>query len=104
MAIESFFSYQIEMQSADLKRFLKRAQVYLVLGAAFLFVCLGIAQSIGNAEHPSLLYFLREGIIIFGWVGLWRPMELILFDWYPLYEKIQLYRRIKRSEIDFKYS
>lgn len=104
-AITDFFSYQIELQSGDLKRFLKRAQSYLLLGAVFLFACLGIAQSLAGLDQTSeFFYFLREGIIIFGWVGLWRPMELILFDWYPLLEKIRLYERIQKAEIEFRFS
>jgi hypothetical protein len=38
--------------------------------------------------------------VIFGWVSIWKPIELLLFDWYPLVEKLRLYRKVLETEID----
>lgn len=31
-----------------------------------------------------VVLFIRESFIIFSWVALWRPLELLLYDWYPI--------------------
>jgi hypothetical protein len=103
-AIHSFFNYQIELQSSNLKAFLQRAQVFLFIGLLLLGVCLGFAENIVPTTTPSVFNILREGLVIFGWVSIWKPIELVLFDWYPLYEKIKYYKKLARTEVAFQES
>lgn len=46
-----------------------------------------------------LVLFIRESFIIFGWVALWRPMELLLYDWYPVKTDINLFYRLEHSYV-----
>ncbi len=101
-AIHSHLSYQIDLQKSNLKRFLKRAQLFLLIGTVVLAVCLFSAQKMGAPEGGWGI--LREGLIIFGWVSLWKPIELVLFDWYPLYEKLRLFKKLLKTEIEIRFS
>lgn len=101
-AIRAFFSFQIDFQQSHLKAFFRRAQVFLLIGLAVLGICLSVSQAI--SENAGQIYqVLKEGLIIFGWVSIWKPIETLLFDWYPLFEKLQLYKRIQKSEIETLY-
>jgi hypothetical protein len=100
-SIHDFFSYQIELQRRNLRAFLRRAQIVLALGLITLFMFLWIAQSI--TPTPGIWAIVREGLIIFGWVSIWKPIELVLFDWYPLFEKLRQYKRILEAEIDIRF-
>jgi hypothetical protein len=53
---------------------------------------------------PGPLGILREGVVIFGWVSIWKPIELILFDWYPLFEKLRVYKKLLGTEIDIRFA
>lgn len=103
-AIRTYFSYKIDLQRADLRTFLKRAQLYLIIGLMVLGTCIGIAQNLIVSSPPGLIGVLREGIVIFGWVSIWKPIELILFDWYPLFEKLRIYRKLIATEIDIIFT
>lgn len=103
-AIRSYFVYKKELQARDLKSFIRQAQVFLLIGLAVLGICIGIAQSLTAPQPPGIIGILREGIVIFGWVSIWKPIELILFDWYPLYEKLRLYKKLLETEIDIRFS
>lgn len=103
-AIRSYFSYKIDLQRGDLKTFIKRAQLFLLIGFLVLSSCIGIAQSLKIPSPPGAIGILREGIVIFGWVSIWKPIELILFDWYPLFEKIRLYKKLLAMEIDIRFA
>jgi hypothetical protein len=48
----------------------------------------------------KVVLFIRESFIIFGWVALWRPMELLLYDWYPIKTDINLYARLEQSNVN----
>lgn len=102
-AIHTFLVYQVDRQSGDLKSFMKRAEVFLVIGLSVLALCVAIAQHIPKFEPPGAFGILREGVVIFGWVSIWKPLELILYDWYPLYEKLRFHRKLLASEIQIKF-
>lgn len=102
-AIHSYFAYKIDLQRGDLKTFMKQAQFFLLIGLIVLGLCIGIAQSLMIPNPPGPLGILREGIVIFGWVSVWKPIELILFDWYPLFEKLRFYKKILETEIDIRF-
>ena len=101
-AIKSYWEYQTELFERDLKNFLKRAQLFIVIGLVVLGACISIAHGISVSDPPGFLSILKEGIVIFGWVSMWKPIELLLFDWYPLFEKVRLYRKLMRTEIEIK--
>ncbi|MCC7405159.1 MAG: hypothetical protein IT288_12240 [Bdellovibrionales bacterium] len=102
-SIRSYFAYQIELQQTNLKEFVKRSQVFLMIGLVFLVVCISVAQNLQVPEPPGAIGILREGIVIFGWVSIWKPIELVLFDWYPLYEKLRYYQKLLGTEIDIHF-
>jgi hypothetical protein len=101
--IRSYFSYQIDLQRRDLKNFLRRAQMFLLIGLVILVTCISVAQNLASPSASGAIGILREGIVIFGWVSIWKPIELVLFDWYPLYEKIRYYKKLWRTEIEILF-
>ena len=40
-----------------------------------------------------------EGLVILGWVALWRPMEIFLYDWWPLLKERNLYRDLDTATV-----
>ncbi len=102
-AIHSYLSYKIDLQRSELKSFIKRAQLYLAIGLLVLGSCIGVAQSLHIPSPPGAIGILREGIVIFGWVSIWKPIELILFDWYPLFEKLRFYKKLLETEIEIRF-
>ena len=103
-AIHSYLAYRIDVQRSDLKRFARRAQWSLLIGLAMLALCLGIAQSMAVPNPPGAMGILREGVVIFGWVSIWKPIELVLFDWYPLYEQLRFYKKLLGTELDIRFT
>ncbi len=102
-AIHSYLVYQIDLRYWDLKTFIKRAQIFLLIGVLMLALCLSVAQSLSIPEISGAMGILREGLVIFGWVSVWKPIELMLFDWYPLYEKLRFSRKLLATEIDIRF-
>jgi hypothetical protein len=37
---------------------------------------------------------IRETLVIGGWVAMWRPLEIFLYDWWPIRAERQLYERL----------
>lgn len=103
-AIRSFLAYRIDLQKGDLKNHIKKAQLFLLIGLLTLASCIGVAQNLKVPSPPGAIGILREGIVIFGWVSVWKPIELILFDWYPLFEKLRFYKKLLATEMDIRFA
>lgn len=103
-SIQSYFTYQIDLKRNTLNSFFKRAQMYLLMGIVILVICLSLAQNISQPNQPGIMSILREGLVIIGWVSAWKPIEFLLFDWYPIYEQLQNYKKIKQSEVQILFN
>jgi len=45
-------------------------------------------------DHTTAGALLRESMVIGGWVALWRPLEIFLYDWWPILAERKLYDRL----------
>jgi len=50
----------------------------------------------------GLVITLRQLFLILGWVALWRPAELLLYEWRPYSRRVRLYERTAAAKIDIK--
>ncbi len=48
-------------------------------------------------------HFVEEGLIIVGWVALWRPLEIFLYDWWPIAQRKRLYRRLADASVSVSF-
>src|SRR6185295_3869631 len=99
-AIRVHFARRSRLLRRDLRRLLRRGLISLGIGLAFLAVFFIIAQVVGRLMGESgLATLFREGLIIVGWVAMWRPLEIFLYDWWPIVGQRRLYDRLSRIEV-----
>jgi hypothetical protein len=102
-ALSRYFAYRADMTGRDLNEMFRVGRLSLAIGIAVLAACIlavGFARRIfGTGE---LTRFIDEGIIILGWVANWRPIEILLYDWWPLARRRNLYRRLAAAGIELK--
>ena len=82
---------------------LRYGAVSFVIGLTFLIVCLGLRRSL--VAHPLVVdrATVDEGLLILGWVALWRPAEALLYyDWWPLARRRALLRRLASIAIEVR--
>jgi hypothetical protein len=74
----------------------------LVVALIFLTVAMLVVQSMRRyLPVGSFLSVIIEGLTVFAWVALWRPGELLLYEWYPFKRDARLFRKLEESEISF---
>ena len=47
----------------------------------------------------TIRQILREGLMITGWVAMRRPLEVLLYDWWPMVRQRRLCARVLRARI-----
>ena len=55
------------------------------------------AGLVGGRGHGRVL--LTESVAIGSWVALWRPLEIFLYDWWPLRDEARLYDRLAAMDV-----
>jgi len=100
MAIHHYFHDRAEQARLAFRRLMRQGQWSLLIGIVFLAACSSGAELL-DTFHPAhrWLLLLREGLIIAGWVAMWRPMEIYLYDWWPLRRKLKLMRKLSRMPV-----
>jgi len=94
-AIRVHFARRSSLLRRDLRRLLHRGVISLGIGVAFLAVFFILAQLLGQLMGESgWATLFREGLIIVGWVAMWRPLEIFLYDWWPIVGQRRLYDRL----------
>ena len=43
---------------------------------------------------------IEESFLILGWVANWRPLEIFLYDWWPVARRRDLYRRLSSASVE----
>ncbi len=99
-AIRAHFARQSERLRRDLRDLLRRGWKSLAIGLVFLAACVAGGESIMRhmGERP-LATALRESLLVGGWVAMWRPMEIFLYDWWPILSERRLHDRLSRISV-----
>lgn len=48
-------------------------------------------------EVHSLMSSFREGLLVIGWVALWKPVEKLLFNWWPLKRELVSWHMLSKN-------
>jgi len=49
--------------------------------------------------NETIARLVEESSLILGWVANWRPLEIFLYDWWPIWRRLRLYRRLAEAEV-----
>lgn len=84
-AMRAHFAWERDRFAHRLREHVRRAQVVMLIGLAALGGFLSLAAVVrAQLEAGPLRDALHEGLLIIGWVAIWRPIESLLYDWWPL--------------------
>jgi hypothetical protein len=104
-AIHQFFAAEAEASRRRLRRLFHRGRISLVIGLAVLAGCIGAAQLILNwGGADGLGRVVHESLLIGGWVAMWRPIEVFLYDWWPILGDARRFDRLAAMPVRIRYA
>lgn len=99
-AIQKHFSYQAQATRNDLSELFRVGRWSLVVGILVLAICVLLREiSLTHFKQEGVGRFLSEGLLILGSVANWRPLEIFLYDWWPLLRRRNLYTRLSQANV-----
>jgi hypothetical protein len=100
----SFVSQPDRRQTKDkkLRSILREGRTALIVGLLFLFSCISVSGLIGWLNNEILIDIFKEGLLIIGWVAMWRPLEIFLYDWWPIGYSGNIFRKLSHIAIEIR--
>jgi hypothetical protein len=86
-AVRRYFSTRAAIKRLEFSQLMRRGRLSLAVGSVFLATCLLLNELIAKSGPGAMPAIIREGLTIAGWVAMWRPLEIYLYDWWPLFEE-----------------
>jgi hypothetical protein len=102
-AFSQHFRGRVEQAGRELRELFRIGYVSLAIGLTVFAGCLALGRMLEDRFGDGFLgRFLNEGLILFGWVANWRPLEIFLYDWWPIVRRRNLYRRLAAAKVVLK--
>jgi hypothetical protein len=99
-AIRTFFGHRAAEERRRFRQLMRRGRLSLLIGVVFLAVSVLAGEMIENALAGLRLGpILRESLLIGGWVAMWRPLEIFLYDWWPIRAEERLFQRLSAMAV-----
>lgn len=99
-AIREHFIRQAGFATVHLSQLIRTGLISLAIGLAFLSLALTASAALAPwAEAYRTVSIFREGLLICGWVAMWRPLQIFLYDWWPILGERRIFERLGRMPV-----
>lgn len=100
-SVQHYFAYRARIARRDLGELFREGRTALLIGLIFLATTLLLRDLMPAGARWSEL--VREGLTICGWVGLWKPIDIHLYRWWPLKAHGKLLARLSRCQVEIVF-
>ena len=104
-ALRAVLDRRIERNRNDASSLRVEGRATLWRGLLFLALCLLGSSLLGTtgALPRYLEHYIDEGLIIAGWVALWYPLDVLLYQRWPLARERRLYECLREMQLEFRF-
>ncbi|MGH7296437.1 MAG: hypothetical protein ACRELB_15975 [Polyangiaceae bacterium] len=99
-AVHNYFAHRAKLTAAELRALMRQGRTSLLIGMVFLAGCLLVINALLRRDGSTWAIVLRESLTIAGWVAMWRPMQIYLYDWWPLRRKGRVYTKLSEMPVE----
>jgi hypothetical protein len=101
-ALRSYFDNELDRLRRRSRQRRITGQIALVIAVVLLVTLLSLAHLCRDIVPGALGVGLREGIVIAAWVVMWRPVEVLVYDWIPDWHERKIISRLLEAPIDVR--
>ncbi len=100
-SIRHYFEYRADELWREFRQLMREGRAALLIGLLFIVLCQTAAQTLlpGSQGWQAAA---REGLTVLGWVALWKPLDILLYRWWPLLRRRRLFQRLAVMAIEIR--
>jgi hypothetical protein len=103
-AIHEFFLQRANAFRRRLRELFRVGRTSLVIGLIALAAAIALGDFLASLMKGYRIgEILRESLTIGGWVSMWRPLEIFLYDWWPIRNEARLSDRLAAMPVRIRY-
>jgi len=92
--VHRFFTARATSSRRRLRLLFQGGRTSLLIGLAVLTLFTVAARLIASRTTGGIGRVVYESLSIGGWVAMWRPLEIFLYDWWPIRAEARLFDRL----------
>ena len=100
--VRAHFTYELERLERHRRRQVKLGYVALLIAFGLIATFISLAQLLAHELTSTLGAALKETLIISGWVLLWRPVEVLVYDGLPWRRQRKVLRHLLAAPVDVR--
>jgi len=101
-AVHNYFAYRSRINHQEFRQLMKDGRDSLFIGGLFLAACLTTSQILIGQASGAVQAMARESLTIAGWVAMWRPMEMFLYEWWPLRRRWRIFEKMSHMKVEVR--
>jgi hypothetical protein len=104
-AVERYCEMGIAKAESEIKQLHKEGVRTLLIGLSLFAVFVSIAETVVRTSMPETVrdFLGSEGLfLVVGWVGLWYPIETLLYSGRPYRREIAVLRAMREMQIEIR--
>lgn len=99
-AVHDYFARGAASERRRLARLFRTGRASLVIGVAFVAVAIFVGDWLGQwIASKRYARLVEDSLVIGAWVALWRPLEIFLYDWWPIRAEARLHDRLAAMDV-----
>src|SRR5947199_8058884 len=103
-AIHEFFLQRALAFRRRLRELFRLGRTSLIIGIIVLAAAIALGDFLASLMKGYRIgEILRESLTIGGWVSMWRPLEVFLYDWWPIRNEARLSDRLAGMPVRIRY-
>ncbi len=99
-AVRRHYTRRADAMTGEITELFRNGRRFLLIGVVVLLFCVILSQNVkGWLGAGGVSNFVAESALILGWVANWRPIEIFLYDWWPLKRRRTLFQRLASADV-----
>ncbi len=99
LAIRHHFRITEIHAAHELSEIWRDGRIATLIGLLFMSFLLAFGQLVTSLTGNEVSRLVAESMTVFGWVAMWRPAELLLYDHWPVRRNRILARQLAKAEV-----
>ena len=99
-SVHEYFQRRATATRRKLRQLFRVGRYSLLIALVFLGLVIVVGESIASlVSKERYASLIQDSLVIGSWVALWRPLEIFLYDWWPISAEAKLFDRLSQMDV-----
>jgi hypothetical protein len=98
-SVRAYFRRRAQATRRQLQHQFRIGRYSLLIALVFLALVIVIGESVASVLKERYASLIEDSLVIGAWVALWRPLEIFLYDWWPIRAEARLFDRLSLMDV-----